>query len=153
MAWFLPLEILRGTITDERHEPTMILVLFRIQGSMMYQSLGIKQHCSCDRCCVQCCTGKDFLMLNFDCCGNRNRDTLSWLWTFWYKRLYGSIWVPITSTVRWLRNNWRFMASVGDVSICMSCNCNPKTCCCTGTALVSVVLFYVVVAFEFVCVL
>jgi uncharacterized protein (AIM24 family) len=104
----------------------------------MYLSPGVEQHVSCDGCCARCLSGEDCFVLNFTHTGDfPGKGFVALTPNFPMAKV-----VPVDLSSPdvggvLIAQQGAFMASVGDVEIGISLDCNLLRCCCAGTGLVS----------------
>jgi uncharacterized protein (AIM24 family) len=107
-------------------------------GVMMYISPGVEQSCACEGCCARCLSGEDCCVLNLTHSGQFPGKAFVGLTpSFPMQKV-----VPVDLSSphvggRLIAQQGSFFASVGDVEIGISCDCNLGRCCCAGTGLVS----------------
>ncbi len=110
-------------------------------GVMMYLSPGITQQVSCDGCFARCCAGEDCFVMNFThsnsgTSGGKGYVALTPNFPM-AKVVPVDLSSPSVNGVL-IAQQGAFMASVGDVVIGISLDCNLLRCCCAGTGLVRV---------------
>jgi len=104
---------------------------------MMYLSPGVEQQVSCDGCCARCLAGEDCFVLNFTHSGDQpGKGFVALTPNFPMAKV-----VPVDLSSPevggvLIAQKGAFMASVGDVEIGISFDCNFCRCCCAGTGLV-----------------
>lgn len=106
-------------------------------GVMMYLSPGIKQQVSCDGCMARCCAGEDCCVMNFTHTGEHpGKGFVALTPNFPMAKVVPvDLSSPAVNGVL-IAQQGAFMASVGDVTIGISLDCNLLRCCCAGTGLV-----------------
>lgn len=114
---------------------------------MMYLSPGISQQVSCDGCMARCCAGEDCFVMNFTHSGSEKGYVALTPNFPMAKVVPVDLSSPSVNGVL-IAQQGAFMASVGDVEIGISCDCNLLRCCCAGTGLVRAfyILFEIVVS-------
>jgi uncharacterized protein (AIM24 family) len=104
----------------------------------MYLSPGVTQQISCEGCWSRCCAGEDCCVVNFTHSGEQpGKGYVALTPNFPMAKV-----VPVDMSSPYVNGvliaqQGSFMASVGDVEIGMSVDCNFMRCCCAGTGLVS----------------
>ena len=102
---------------------------------MMYLSPGVSQQVSCDGCCARCCSGEDCFVMNFTHSGN-GKGYVGLTPNFPMAKVVPvDLSSPDVNGVL-IAQQGAFMASMGEVEIGISLDCNLLRCCCAGTGLV-----------------
>ena len=106
-------------------------------GVMMYLSPGVSQQVSCDGCMARCCAGEDCFVMNFTHSGSMpGKGYVALTPNFPMAKVVPvDLSSPNVNGVL-IAQQGAFMASVGDVEIGVSVDCNFLRCCCAGTGLV-----------------
>jgi len=121
------------------------VITFRLQngdtckgepGSMMFLSPGMEQHVSCDGGFERCCSGESCFVMNFTNAGSSSAAYAALTPNFPTAKV-----IPVNMSSpdvngTLIAQQGAFMASVGDVHVQMSLDCNFMRCCCGGLGLV-----------------
>jgi len=109
-------------------------------GVMMYMSPGVTQHLSCDGCMGRICAGEDCCVVNFTHSGEfPGKGYVALTPNFPMAKVVPvDMSSPAVNGVL-IAQQGAFMASVGDVHIGISVDCNFMRCCCAGTGLVCMI--------------
>jgi uncharacterized protein (AIM24 family) len=114
-------------------------------GVMMYLSPEVTQQVSCDGCLARCCAGEDCFVMNFTHSGgstSNNKGYVALTPNFPMAKVVPvDLSSPSVNGVL-IAQQGAFMASVGNVEIGVSLDCNLLRCCCAGTGLVSDYYYY-----------
>lgn len=111
----------------------------------MYLSPEVTQQVSCDGCLARCCAGEDCFVMNFTHSGGSTSNNKGYVALTPNYPMAKVVPVDLSSpSVNGvlIAQQGAFMASVGNVEIGVSLDCNLLRCCCAGTGLVRDYYYY-----------